>query len=308
MNISRSQVIDNDILSRIENISQSQQDRISYLDFRLRFFGTVGRQDIVNRFGIKAAAATRDIALYRRLASQNLEYDTKSKTYIRSELFNPVFESSRHQVLMTQAHGFGDEFESTPKLNVVYETPTLLSQPQVSILSVLTRAIYQKKPVSLNYRSLSSGKTTREIAPFALVDNGLRWHVRAFDRKQSQFIDLVINRIANPKLLQNSRIENFETKDNDIQWNRIVDLEIVPHPKVEYPDTIKHEYAMTDGTLYIKVRAAMAGYTLRRWNVDCTQDHELDGSEYHLWLKNREALHGVKNLLIAPGYKKAENE
>ena len=46
----------------------------------------------------------------------------------------------------------------------------------------------------------------------------------------------------------------------------------------------------------------MAGYLLRRWNVDCTADAELVGAEYQLWLKNRKALFGAENLTIAPGY------
>ena len=31
-------------------------------------------------------------------------------------------------------------------------------------------------------------------------------------------------------------------------------------------------------------------------------------SSYHLWLKNRQALYGVENLVIAPGYNKNEEE
>jgi hypothetical protein len=46
----------------------------------------------------------------------------------------------------------------------------------------------------------------------------------------------------------------------------------------------------------------MAGYLLRRWNVDCTEDHSLKGGEFHLWLRNRQALYGVTNLILAPGY------
>jgi hypothetical protein len=52
-------------LTRLSDVSQAQQERLSHIDFRLRFLGTIGRQDLVNRFGIKAAAATRDITLIR---------------------------------------------------------------------------------------------------------------------------------------------------------------------------------------------------------------------------------------------------
>lgn len=41
---------------------------------------------------------------------------------------------------------------------------------------------------------------------------------------------------------------------------------------------------------------------LRRWNVGCTPDHSLRAGENHLWLKNRQALYGVTNLVLALGY------
>ncbi|MES9898550.1 MAG: WYL domain-containing protein [Sedimenticola sp.] len=289
---------------RLGDISQGQQERLSHIDFRLHFLGTIGRNDLVRRFGIKAAAATRDITLYKELASQNLEYNTKAKIYSRSEPFTPLFDYSSHQALTALVHGFGDDFVVAHKAHIACETPAQLNKPQLNTLSVLTRAIHQKKPVEITYRSLSSGKTVRKIVPFILVDNGLRWHVRAFDRRRSRFTDFVINRISDPRLVGESKVEEEEQKDSDIQWNRIVELEIVPHPRLRFPETIKQEYDMTDGTLYVNVRAAVAGYVLRRWNVDCSEDHGLDGPEYHLWLKNRQALYGVENLVIAPGYNK----
>lgn len=80
----------------------------------------------------------------------------------------------------------------------------------------------------------------------------------------------------------------------------------MPHPaNTRNPDTIEAEYDMSDGRLVTGVRAALTGYMLRRWNVDCTPDHSLKGEENHLWLKNRQALYGVANLVLAPGYKSA---
>jgi hypothetical protein len=290
------------------DVSQAQKERLSYIDFRLHFLGTIGRTDLVNRFGIKAAAATRDITLYKELAFQNLEYDTKAKIYSRSEPFIPLFNYSPEQALTALTLGFGDDFVASHKTHIASETPAQLNKPQLDTLSVLTRAIHQKQLVEITYHSLSSGRTTRQIYPFVLVDNGLRWHVRAYDRKRSQFTDFVINRISQPKILVNSNVEEHETKENDIQWNRIVELEIAPHPSIPFPETIEHEYDMVDSTLHVNVRAAVAGYVLRRWNVDCSEDHSLKGAEYHLWLKNRQALYGVENLVIAPGYNKDEKE
>ena len=141
-----------------------------------------------------------------------------------------------------------------------------------------------------------------------MVDTGLRWHVRGFDRRSGDFRDFVLTRIADARLLSGA-VKEHETADQDIQWNRITELELVPHPaNVQHPDTIEAEYGMTDGVLKIRARAAMAGYLLRRWNVDCTEDHSLKGGEYHLWLRNRQALYGVTNLVLAPGYGELSKE
>ena len=62
------------------------------------------------------------------------------------------------------------------------------------------------------------------------------------------------------------------------------------------------DYQMPDGILRVKVRAANAGYMLRRWSVDCSPDHRLKGLEYALWLKDPLALYGANNAYLAPGY------
>ena len=69
-----------------------------------------------------------------------------------------------------------------------------------------------------------------------------------------------------------------------------------------------HHYDMRDGVLRMKLRAATAGYILRKWSVDCSPDHCLRGPEYRLWLKDHLAIYGVKNAILAPGYKSQEQK
>jgi hypothetical protein len=286
----------------ISDISQSQRERLAHIDFRLLFLGSMQRSDLIQRFGMKEAAATRDIALYKKFAPENLTYDTKARSYFYQTGFNPVFNYTPENALAALSRGYGDDYTgSTGQPMIPCETPTQLNRMALSSLAVLTRAIYQKQVVNVTYYSLSSGISEREIVPFALVDTGQRWHVRAFDRKQARFTDFVINRIKNPAAIE-SRIDENETRQADNQWNRIVDLSIVPHPKLSHPETIAMEYNMENNELHIQVRAAVAGYLLRRWNIDCSENHRLTGDEYHLWLKNYPTLYGVENLVIAPGY------
>ena len=286
----------------MDDISQSQKQRLSHIDFRLYFLGSIGRNDLVHRFGIKEAAATRDISLYRELAPENLIYNTKAKIYVIAESFNPLFVYQPDRVLSALSLGFGDDIVTDHKPFVSCETPSQLNKPNVDVLAKVSRAIYMKCPIAIQYRSLSSGFTEREIIPFSLVDNGLRWHVRAYDRRRNRFTDFVITRITDPTVLPQSIVDETEQKMSDNQWNRIVEMKIVSHPKLEHKETIEADYGMLEGVLEINVRAAVAGYLLRRWNVDCTAEATLEGAEYHLWLSNRQALYGVDNLLLAPGF------
>lgn len=288
--------------SNFQKISQTQRERLFHIDFRLFFLGSVNRNDLEIRFGIKEAAATRDLSLYKQLAPKNLEYDTKAKTYIQREGFSPLFNYSSHQALAALLHGYGDDFVSSNHTFDAAEAPTQLHLPACDILAFVTRAIYCQHVISIGYRSLSSGLTQREIVPHSLIDNGLRWHVRAFDRLKQQFSDFVINRIEQPCLVENRAISESESKTADQQWNQFVELQLAPHPSLCYPETIAHEYGLVNGELTLSVRAAVAGYVLRRWNVDCSENHLLIGPEYHLWLKNRQALTDIDNLVLAPGY------
>jgi len=98
-----------------------------------------------------------------------------------------------------------------------------------------------------------------------------------------------------------------ERPDNDIQWTRIVELDFVPHPRLARPEIIKMDYGMTDGSIRMRVRAAVAGYMLLRWSVDCSPDHSLREEQYRLWLSDPLALYGVENAKLAPGYKAASS-
>lgn len=297
-----------DIEEQLAAVNQSQRERLFHIDFKLYFLGSVNRTDLVSRFGIKEAAASRDLSLYKDLAPKNIEYDTKAKTYIQrkspsgsgQECFTPLFEYTGSQILAALLHGFGDDFVGTEKPIVTCEAPTQLNYPNIHTLASITRAIHNNQVLRIQYRSLSSGLSEREIVPFALVDNGLRWHVRAYDRAQARFADFVINRIESPKQLDQD-IPSEQTKSADNQWNRIVDLHIVPHPKLKHPETIKAEYGIQGDFLLVQTRAAVAGYLLRKWNIDCTADHSLIGGEVHLWLQNSQTLYGVENLMLAPG-------
>jgi len=282
--------------------SQTQRERLAYVELRAFFTGEVRRSDIEARFGIKPAASSRDLALYRELAPDNLEYDFARRCYRPSDSFAPLFDFNPSRVLGWLLQGFGDGLDLGLKQVVPCEAAGPLRRPDLKVLGAITRSMCARRAVIVDYLSLSSGSKQREIVPVALADNGLRWHVRAFDRELGRFGDFVLTRISEVKN-QDSEVADGELLPADEQWARMVTLELVPHPGIAHSKAVEADYGMHNGTLQIKTRAALAGYLLRRWSVDASSDHSLDPAEHHLWLSNPQTLYGVESAALAPGHR-----
>ncbi len=292
--------------AQLNQIARPQQERLAYIEFRLVFLGCLNRSDLVSRFGLKESAASRDLALYKQLASNNITYDTVERTYRIGLQLKPLFDYQTQQVLTALAEGFGDDFVASCGSMLPVERPSRLNTLSIEVLAPISRALFSGRSLTVTYRSLSSGRTTLPLIPLTLVDNGLRWHLRAYDLQHERYADFMLNRIEKVEEAD-SKADQVALRQQDSDWQQQLELILVPHPALTHPDTIAFEYGMADNRLRLSVRAALAGYLLRRWSVDCTPDHRLQGPEYHLWLQNAEALrHAAKdtlpNLTLAPGF------
>ena len=147
-------------------------------------------------------------------------------------------------------------------------------------MAKVTEAIHKGKALSIIYVSLSSGETTHEIVPYTMVDNGLRWHIRGFDRKYSEFRDFVLTRIKAAGVIEDLILSEAKLETQDRQWNRFAELELVPQLGIEHSEAIELDYGMT-GEMKVEIRAATAGYLLRLGNVDCTKVALLKTPECH---------------------------
>lgn len=283
----------------MDDIGQTQRERLFHIDFRAWFLGRIARGDLIRRFGIREAAATRDLTLYRSLAPGNLDFDGTSKVYLAAPGFRPLFPHDPDQTLTAIAQGLGDDAVGTPVPHIRTERPLRLNQPDIGVIAAMARAIAGRRWVRIDYCSLTSGPGWREVAPFVLVDTGARWHVRGFDARRGRFLDFVLTRIAAAEPMA-GEVGGPQDREADDQWMRIVELELVPHPALPRPEAILRDYAMVDGVLRTRLRAALVGYALLHWGVDATPDHSLSPDRHQLWLRNAQALYGVQNLAIAP--------
>ncbi|RQL07681.1 WYL domain-containing protein, partial [Neisseria meningitidis] len=162
----------------------------------------------------------------------------------------------------------------------------------------------------ISYHSISSGLSEKVIVPLALVNDGFRWHLRAFDRTKNRFADFVLTRIIQANILLAENIEENETINNDIDWNRIVKIELVPHPNHdEAKKVIEMDFGMTNGKLELALRASNIGYVLQQWRVDCSSDHHIDDPAFRLWLLDNLVLYGINNAEhLAPAFDKKRSK
>ncbi|WP_108651983.1 WYL domain-containing protein [Dongshaea marina] len=285
----------------LDDLSAPQRERLWLIDFLAQFKGELTRNDVVKRFGVTLSNATIDLALYRKLAPENIHYDARSKTYQRTQSFVPLFDYEPLKTLSTLSEGVSEGFHSGPT-PVSISPSHHLNQPDLEILASVCRAIHFRQALRASYISLTSGETERELVPHSLVDTGQRWHVRAYCRKRQEFRDFVLTRftqICSEGLTIDSEQESVEC-DND--WNAKVTLTLIPHPGVSFPEAIERDYGMQNGTLEVTgLPAATIGYLLRLWSVDCSADHRLSAAEYQLALANPADLHSAGNFAIAPG-------
>ena len=126
---------------RVESLSHGQRERLAYIDFRLYFFGELGRPDLIERFGVAPAGATRDLALYREVAPQNITFDGSNKVYRIGQAFAPLFDHASQRVLSALALGFGDGVDGAKQPLLPCESPTALCNPRMDVLAPICRAI-----------------------------------------------------------------------------------------------------------------------------------------------------------------------
>lgn len=288
--------------SLFEAVSGQQLERLAHIEFLAYFIGKVTRKDIMERFGVSSAAATRDLTTYIERAPDNITYDPRLKSYIAGNDFKCLLPLSADKCLSTLTSGFGDVMVGGEEFRCAHLIA--LENPDLEITATLSRAISLSKPVEIEYVSMSSGASSRVICPHSILNDGLRWHVRAYDRKRQQFSDFVLNRILQAQLLRREVVKSNEVVSEDSDWKDEITLILAPHPRLSAAgkSAIETEYRMENGSFKKKVRKAEVGYLLNSWNVDATVDGELTGAHIFLHLKNAQDLKSkhIQNFFLAP--------
>jgi len=285
----------------IATLSAAQRLRLAFIEFRVWFYGEVARKHVLERFEVATAAGTRDLMLYKQLAPHNVSYEQKQYRYLPT--FHPLFQHDPDKVLAALTTGTTAADTGTSGETISHAAPKRLNQPDLNTLATVTRAIHKGQVLGLTYLSMKKGPSPRVIVPHSLVDSGLRWHIRAFDRTKGHFRDLVLTRMEDVHTLADcSPPSPQEQISADTQWNRMFTLTLIPHPSRPHPEVIAKDFGMQDGQLKVSLRGAVAGYVMRQWQVDCSPNASMRGHEVRLRLADPTELRDAGSAPLAPGY------
>jgi len=278
------------------DVKWATRQRLQYIEILAYYGGAVTRSDVARAFGLSDPAATKDLKLYNDLAPGNLQYNHAVFGFVPSEGFTPAFaDLSPAAVLPVIAANLavaGGPYGAER----IYGLPTAslplpARLPQAAVLAQITRAIRGRRKLRVSYRSLSErdSDAARIIEPHTLVDNGLRWHVRAYGVDTCDFRDFVLSRFAGAECLAEPA-ESGEAYDDD--WVETVTLLLAPHAKLDEAKrkSLLLDYGAAGEVIEIAVRRALLGYLLQRLRVDTTLDHSLTPSAYQLMLLNRDEI------------------
>lgn len=292
------------------------QEKYQFIEFLLLFKGMLTRSELVARFSIGEATASRLIASYLEEYPGQMIFMGARNGYVISKSFKPCYEHSVEDALQYIAYGtisnkfpveqYGSEYlKSFTNLNTM-------------IVSEITRAIVNNEWLKIEYFSTSSGRTTKTIRPHSLFKAGNSWYFRAFERPT--MIDTA-NFPLNHEVIQKcyktfkfSRVLDTDnnamplvghgiSKDMDDDWNRYRNVQLIPHPKALHPESQMLDLGMQDlGIREIVVSEALLGFSLIDLRVDCSRGADLDPYEYPLRLNNLKELCNISSMKIAPGF------
>ena len=273
----------------------SQERRLEFIDFRLRWNRTVNRGELVEFFRISIQQASADLAYYSHLAPRNMEYDKSLKTYRATASFRPVLTKDDAHSYLSELLGLSVGTLGPSASFIGWQPPhDIVRYPArpivIGTLLRLVWAIRDNDELLVSYQSMRrSTSTTRWIGPHALAFDGQRWHVRAWCQENKDFRDFVISRIQR---IDESREATVSAED-DSRWNTYIEIVIKPREGLtnDQRRAIETDFGMTCGRLKLSCRKALAFYLLRQMQLDRSPD--LSPAAQPLELINRDELADV---------------
>ncbi len=282
----------------LHEIKFATRQRLQFIEVMAYYTGMISRSMLAKAYGISDPAATKDLKLYNDLAPDNLEYNPSLFSFVPTESFDEVFaDLSPQAVLPMFAQNLlsvDNPSGNTPIYGISVEALPLPSRlPEKAVLAQIIRAMKHGTQLRAVYHSLSPRDEQqpqhRVIEPHALINTGLRWHVRAYNHGTYDFRDFVLSRFSEA---QQRPTPAESSQGYDDEWTEVINLKLQPHPGLgeKQRKALDYDYNMQDGVIELPVRRALVGYLLQQLKVDTTADATLNPSAYQLVVANRDEI------------------
>lgn len=235
----------------------AQRERLKRIERILFWRGWVQRRDLTSFYGISSQQASSDLVAFQTIYPKACLYHTRRKRYEVTKGYRPeIVEADcwRDLPLMRNISE-GEEFYREimrPERRVSTE-----------IASLISRCIFAKQSIEINYFSVSSNSAGwRRVIPSRFVNDSSRIHIRAFCMDKQEYRDFVLGRITevrNPQPLEEARPE-------DKAWDSIQTLELRPAPNIEENKrkALMMDFEMENGVKIVQVQRATTLYFRRR--------------------------------------------
>jgi len=283
--------------ARLPNeIKWATRQRLQFIEVSAYYTGIISRSTLASAFGISDPAATKDLKLYNELAPDNLSYNPALFGFVPTNNFKPLFANMDTDTVLpmiaSNLLSADNPSDDDQLYGITIESLPLPGRmPDKEVLSQIIRAIKGHKKLTMTYHSLSNrdNQELRIIEPHAIINNGLRWHLRAYNHDTYDFRDFVLSRIANANMLDDNAESSAEYDDD---WMEIITIQLQPHPGLNDKQrlTLKFDYNMENDMIELHVRRALVAYVLQRMSVDTTKDHSLNPNAYQLIVVNRDEI------------------
>ena len=228
--------------------------------------GRITTNTLQDAFGCSRTTASPIIQSYLDACPENLMYCTKSRGYLPTEQFVPRYST-----------GTLEEYTQlkSPSVSEIpaYPMQMLQRRPDPAIVRAILKAIDQKQRLDISYASFTSPEDgDRIISPHKLVNDGTRWHVRAWCEKNQDFRDFVLSRI---QAVYGREGKATADASDDEGWNHELTVTIEPDMRLTEAQqklvALDYDMEQTCTGGYqrsYEVRRALLIYTLQNLRLD----------------------------------------
>jgi len=292
------------------NSNAAINERLAYVDFKLRFTGHISRADLGEVFGIAEAAASRVLKEYSELREYN---KTQKTNTILRESFSPLISIEGETALGMLANGF-NKSKLTNNTILPYERiGSVPNRLNITEVAMITRAIAGNYAINCNYFSQNSEKhEIRTLMPLAIMHDGSQWMFRAYDRNETKinkFKNFHFARAINvQEELQNKENKRLEHEGlgNDKAWNLRLPLILKLHNSLNevQKSQTRRDFGISQDQdeLFCSEREAFLWITKKKWFVDdrTAEQRQIDDDKevkrfYKFQLMNGDMIEQLKN-------------